>query len=170
MFKQFSIQFAGCVVSLFASTCWSQTATEPKGSVPADAQALAQVVYTPLPTINADGTTMPSAPIHVAAIPDSLREEYRVDPFYKKYTIILGIPIIGSEHVSDWAFLECAWTLDHLLNGRTMAHEALLKSKVRVGIIAVTEYTMDIPENQEPWMVARGAYNDRRSRGLGGLP
>jgi len=168
MFKQFSIQFAGCVVSLFASTCWSQTVAETKSSAPADAQALAEVVYTPLPTVNADGTTMPSAPIHVAAIPDSLREEYRVDPFYKKYTIILGIPIIGSEHVSDWAFLECAWTLDHLLHGRTMAHDALLKNKVRIGIIAVTEYTMDIPENQNPGMTARGAYNDGRSRGLGG--
>ena len=126
--------------------------------------------YIPLSTMNADGTTAAAAAISVESIPDQLREEYHLDPFYKKYTTILGIPIIGSEKVSDYAFLECAWTLDHLLHDRTMAHEALLKSKVRVGIIAVTEYTMDIPENQEPWMVARGAYNDRRSRGLGGLP
>ena len=124
--------------------------------------------YTPLPSIDEHGAETPGQPIHVASIPDSLRKEYRLDPFYKKYTVIVGIPIIGSEDVSDYAFLECAWTLDHLLHGRTMAHDALLKSKVRVGIIAVTEYTMDIPENQRPDMIARGAYNDRRSRGLGG--
>jgi hypothetical protein len=51
-----------------------------------------------------------------------------------------------------------------------MALEALLNSKVRMGIIAATEYTMDIPENQRPEMLARAAYHDRRSRGLGGLP
>jgi hypothetical protein len=124
--------------------------------------------YTPLPSIDKHGAETPGQPIHVASIPDSLRKEYRLDPYYKKYTVIAEIPIIGSESVSDYAFLECAWTLDHLLHGRTMAHDALLKSKVRVGIIAVTEYTMDIPENQRPDMIARGAYNDRRSRGLGG--
>ena len=124
--------------------------------------------YTPLPSIDEHGAETPGQPIHVASIPDSLRKEYRLDLFYKKYTVIVDIPIIGSENVSDYAFLECAWTLDHLLHGRTMAHDALLKSKVRVGIIAVTEYTMDIPENQRPDMIARGAYNDRRSRGLGG--
>jgi hypothetical protein len=108
--------------------------------------------------------------IHVEPIPDALRQDYHLNPFWKKCAVFEGIPIIGSENVSDYAFLECAWTLDHLLNGRTMAHDALVKSKVRVGIIAATEYTMDIPENQNPRMMARGAYNDRRSRGLGGLP
>ena len=126
--------------------------------------------YTPLPVENSDGTVTQSQPIQVQTIPDDLRKEFHLDPFYKKYTTIVGIPIIGSDNVSDYAFLECAWTLDHLLHGRTMAHDALLNSKVRVGIIAVSEYTMDIPENQRPQMIARGAYNDRRSRGLGGLP
>jgi hypothetical protein len=123
-----------------------------------------------MPIVSDDGTTLHQSPIHVESIPDWLREEYHLNPFYKKYTIIDGIPIVGSEHVSDYAFLECAWTLDHLLYGRKMTHDALLKSKVRVGIIACTEYTMDIPENQNPRMIANGAYNDRRSRGLGGLP
>ena len=102
--------------------------------------------YKPLAT--ADDAGAAQQPIHVAPIPDDVREEYRINPFYKKYTVIVGIPIIGSEKVSDYAFLECAWTLDHLLHGRTMALDALHKSKVRVGIIAATEYTMDIPENQ----------------------
>jgi hypothetical protein len=156
------------VMSLLTGVAWSL----PADAEPSDSSALAakRPSYIPMPGVDAEGTAAAALPIVVDLIPDPLREEYHLDPFYKKYTTILGIPIIGSEKVSDYAFLECAWTLDHLLHGRKMAHDALLKSKVRVGIIAVTEYTMDIPENQEPWMVARGAYNDRRSRGLGGLP
>jgi hypothetical protein len=141
---------------------FAQTATPA-----ADATPSASPTYIPLKP--EEGAEAPPA-IHVEPIPDTLRADYRIDPFYKKCTVINGSPIIGSEKVSDYAFLECAWTLDHLLHGRKMALEALLKSKVRVGIIAATEYTMDIPENQRPRMIARGAYNDRRSRGLGGLP
>ena len=163
-------------VGVLVSCCWFATCVfshtnnvHAEDSSPSKTNSNAPA-YTPLPTENADGTTANSSPIHVEAIPDDLRKEYRLNPFYKKYTTIVGIPIIGSDNVSDYAFLECAWTLDHLLHGRTIAHDALIKSKVRVGIISVTEYTMDIPENQNPQMIARGAYNDRRSRGLGGLP
>lgn len=112
---------------------------------------------------------MPS-PLRVGPIPDEVRREYNVNLFYTRCVVVRGIPIIGSANVSDYAFLECAWTLDHLLDGRTMALDALHRAKVRVGILAVTEYTMDLPENQSPRMIARGAFNDRRSRGLGGLP
>jgi hypothetical protein len=149
-------------LSFLSAVGFAQTATPA-----ADAAPSASPTYIPLKP--EEGAEAPPA-IHVEPIPDTLRADYRIDPFYKKCTVIDGIPIIGSEKVSDFAFLECAWTLDHLLHGRKMALEALLKSKVRVGIIAVTEYTMDIPENQRPRMLADGAYNDRRSRGLGGLP
>jgi hypothetical protein len=51
--------------------------------------------------------------------------------------------------------------------------DALRSSKVRHAILAVVEYTMDLPENNRNGRnssVADGAYQDRRSRGLGGLP
>jgi hypothetical protein len=134
-----------------------------------DPAANNSLAYSPLSTAIADGVTAPPV-VHVEPISDDLRSEYHLNPFYKKCAVYAGIPIIGSEHVSDYAFLECAWTLDHLLHGRKMTMDALLASKVRVGIIAATEYTMDIPENQRRYMIARGAYHDRRSRGLGGLP
>lgn len=108
--------------------------------------------------------------IRVQPISDELRTKFGLDPFYKNCVVIDGVPIIGSEHVSDWAYLEAAWSLDGMLDGRDKVKDALVASKVRLGIIAVVQYTMDIPENQRPRMIARGAYNDRRSRGLGGLP
>src|SRR5450432_3375373 len=85
----------------------------------------ANSVYHPLPTTLPSGTA-PQEAIRVTEIPDALRRDYQLDPFYKKTAAIRGIPIIGSEKVSDYAFLECAWTLDHLLAGRTMANEALV--------------------------------------------
>lgn len=133
-------------------------------------EAAAPPSYTPLPTQKADGTTVAATPIRVAPIPDALRDEYKIHKFYQKHVVIRGIPVIGSEEVTDYAFLECAWTLDHTLHGREKALQALVSSKVRMGIIGVKQYTMDIPENQRPSMTAKGAYHDRRSRGLGGLP
>jgi len=126
--------------------------------------------YTPLPAASAEGEPVASPPIQVAPIPAVLREEYKIHPFYKKHLVIHGIPVIGAEEVTDYAFLECAWTLDQMLHERSLALQALLAAKVRVGIIGVQQYTMDIPENQNPRMQAKAAYNDRRSRGLGGLP
>jgi alpha-glucosidase len=126
--------------------------------------------YTPLPTLNAKGRPVASPPIQVIPIPDVLRQEYKINPFYQKCVVIHGIPVIGSEEVTDYAFLECAWTLDHMLHDRPLSLNALVSAKVRVGVIGVQQYTMDIPENQNPKMMAKAAYNDRRSRGLGGLP
>jgi hypothetical protein len=126
--------------------------------------------YTPIPTTNPDGSVITHPPVRVEPISDVLRREYELHPFYTKTVIVAGIPVIASGNVSDYAMLECAWTLDNLLSGRTMALDALHKSKVRIGVMAATEFTMDIPENQRRGMLARAAYHDRRSRGLGGLP
>ncbi len=159
-----------CLACLAVGFCYLVLiGSMPSASFGDDPAANNSLAYTPLSTATADGVTAPPV-VHVEPISDDLRNEYHINPFYKKCAVYAGIPIIGSEHVSDYAFLECAWTLDHLLHGRKMTMDALLASKVRVGIIAATEYTMDIPENQHPNMIARGAYNDRRSRGLGGLP
>jgi hypothetical protein len=149
----------------------SLSADEPGNpSISAATESTAEPAYTPIPTANEDGTTTQSEPIRVAEIPEAIRTEFKIRPFYKKYAMFRGIPIIGSENVSDYAFLECAYTLDHLLDGRKLPYGALIKAHSKIGIIAVTEYTMDIPENQNPRMMAKGAYNDGRSRGLGGLP
>ena len=72
--------------------------------------------YQPLPLAGADGVTNTPPPIHVVPIDDELRRSYRLDPFYKKTLTSVGVVIVGSERVSDWAFLEAAYTLDHQLH------------------------------------------------------
>jgi len=156
-----------CIILICSCMAALLPAAEPT-SVPVQTSTTAS--YTPMPTTqpNGDLTTPPA--VHVQPIPDDLRRDYKLNPFWVKYVIVRDIPIVSSSNCSDYALLECAWTLDHLLNGRAKALDALVKGKVRVGIIAATEFTMDIPENQRPGMLARAAYNDRRSRGLGGMP
>jgi hypothetical protein len=71
--------------------------------------------YTPLPIVGSDGVATTQPAIRVGPITDQLRREYHLNPFYTKTLTIDGIPIIGSDKVSDFAFLECAYTLDHML-------------------------------------------------------
>jgi hypothetical protein len=134
--------------------------------------------YQPLPT-TAPGPATEGGPtlvttcpaIHVVPISDELRRAYRIDPFYTKTLTIRGIVVMGSDKVSDWALLEAAYTLDHqFMNSPKWVIDGFASTRVRLSIIADVEYTMDLPENQEPAMIAQGAYNDQRSRGLGGFP
>jgi hypothetical protein len=117
--------------------------------------------------------TTTQAAVRVEAISEALRQRFRINAFYTKGLVFEGVPIIGSEKVSDYAFLECAYTLDHMLAGSpAWVREALISGRVRMGIIAVVEYTMDIPENQNRrnMVPTNAAFQDRRSRGLGGMP
>src|SRR5258708_26289519 len=129
--------------------------------------------YQPLPPNPGESvsTTNPAA-VKVAPIDDGLRRSYRTDPFYTKTLTCAGIVIVGSDKVSDWAFLEAAYTLDHQLHDSpSWVRNALTTNKVRLAILAVVEYTMDWPENsRRTRTAAQAAFQDRRSRGLGGLP
>lgn len=123
------------------------------------------------PLASSPGAAKP-APIRVVPIDDELRNSYHIDPFYKKTLTCAGVVIVGSDKVSDWAFLEAAYTLDHQLHDSPgWVRDALTTNKVRLAILAVVEYTMDLPENnRRQRTVAEAAFQDRRSRGLGGMP
>src|SRR5580698_8202597 len=81
-------------------------------TIPADYKGLKTTNgYVPLSLAGAAGAAPDTQQaVHVEAITDSLRREFRIDPFYTKALTIDGIPVIGSDKVSDYAFLECAWT------------------------------------------------------------
>ena len=140
--------------------------------VPTNYQGLRTTrAYQPLP-INVGGSNVNPPAVHVVAIDDDLRRNYRINPFYKKTLTSAGVVIVGSDKVSDWAFLEAAYTLDHQLHDSPgWVRDALTTNKVRLAILAVVEYTMDLPENnRRERTTSQAAFQDRRSRGLGGLP
>lgn len=117
-----------------------------------------------------------------------------VDPFYKKYTDALGIPILSSEKVPDGALL-VAWDIViAMLTKRPDLRQEMIRKKMRVGVMAQSEVTTDIPEHRHRKKPARDdprltpaeranydrpggigsmtdkEYWDRRARGLGGNP
>ena len=100
----------------------------------------------------------------VTTPPDSLG----LNPFYKKYVDVNGLPLISSWRVPDSAFVAAHRTL-YAMTSRMP--EAVLDSMVargtRVAIFARYEGTTDIPEHH--YLVNDTALNwDLRARGLGG--
>jgi hypothetical protein len=119
---------------------------------------------------------------------------FTFDPFYKKYADALGIPILSSEKVPDAALLMARDIVIYMLAKRPEFREALIAKNWRVGVMAVTEMTTDIPEHRNRKKPPPGdprltegekrqyetgtgiatmtdkEYWDRRARGLGGNP
>jgi hypothetical protein len=117
-----------------------------------------------------------------------------VDPFYKKYADALGIAILSSEKVPDAALLVARDIVIHMLARRPDLREEMVRKKMRVGVMAQSETTTDIPEHRDRKKPARDdprltpgeranydrpggiasmtdkQYWDRRARGLGGNP
>ena len=131
---------------------------------------------------------------YVAANIGPVPARFGFDPFYKKYTDALGIPIISSEKVPDVALLVARDIVNHMLAKRPDVREAMVAKNWRVGVMAETEMTTDIPEHRDRKKPQRGdprlteaekrqyetgtglatmtdkEYWDRRARGLGGNP
>jgi hypothetical protein len=117
-----------------------------------------------------------------------------VDPFYKKYADAMGIAILSSEKVPDAALLVARDIVIHMLAKRPELRAEMVKRKMRVGVMAQSESTTDIPEHRnnkrpgpndprltpgekanydKPGGIASMTdkeYWDKRARGLGGNP
>jgi hypothetical protein len=127
---------------------------------------------------------------NVTALPESLPH----DPFYRKYADALGIAILSSEKVPDAALLVARDIVIHMLAKRPDLRSAMVGQRMRVGVMAVSESTTDIPEHRDRKKPPPGdprltpgekrgyetgtgiavmsdkEYWDRRARGLGGNP
>jgi hypothetical protein len=101
----------------------------------------------------------------VTPVPEAFREKVNLSEFYQKYTQAGPLPILGSNKVSDYALLEAAWLVDHVIGHRPDILQALADRGVRMVIMAYNEYTTDLPEQAN--MTPKDHW-DRRARGLGG--
>ncbi len=106
---------------------------------------------------------------------DSPPASLELDSFYKKYLDASGIPIIGSDKVPDEAFFAVQKMVNKMVSMRSDVLEKMIENKIRVGIIAGTEATTDIPEYRD-WNEpdkSDGTDWNKRGRGYGaviGLP
>jgi hypothetical protein len=103
----------------------------------------------------------------VTAVPDDLRLDFKFDPFYAKCVVTGGLPVVGSEKVSDHALLEAAYLIDKMLAGRDDLRQALVRHKTHFGVLAATELTTDMPEYRS---LKPPEYWNKRARGLGASP
>ena len=103
-------------------------------------------------------------PWHVGPVPETLREQLELAPFYQKHIAVAGFPIVGSAKVSDHALREAAWIVRHVVGQRDDILQAMAANKVRLVVMAWDEYTTDVPEHSQ---LQPKVFWDRRARGLG---
>lgn len=115
------------------------------------------------------GLAIVAAPVpvdqrRVTPVPETLRAEFGLAPFYKKFVSAGGVPIVASDKVSDFALLEALFLVEQMLGQRQDVLSAIAKNQVRLAIMAPDEYTTDIPEHAD---LAPKDFWDWRARGLG---
>lgn len=93
-----------------------------------------------------------------------LRERLHLADHYQKCLMVGPFPVIASEKVPDAALEEAAHTVRMMLEGRDDILAALAENKVRLGIMAVSERTCDLPEHSD---LEPSTYWNFRARGLG---
>lgn len=114
----------------------------------------------------------------------------KLDHFYKKYVDAEGIPVTSSALVPDAALLIARDIVVSMLSERPDLRKELVGSGARVGVMAITEMTTDLPE-QRAWKkpdfsdarltpcelknyakiskMSDREYWNKRARGMGGL-
>lgn len=76
-------------------------------------------------------------------------EALGLDPFYTKYLDAGGIPVTGSNKVSDLALLMARDLIIEMLAHRPDLHRALVSRGQRAVIMDVREGTLDLPEQRD---------------------
>lgn len=114
-----------------------------------------------------------------------------LDPFYTKYADAQGIPVTGSGIVPDEAILAARDIVISMMSHRRDVRDELVRQGARIGVMAISEGTTDLPE-QRDWkkpaiddprltkcevrdyaktiaLQSDSQYWNARARGMGGL-
>lgn len=115
-------------------------------------------------SISGKPQSVDSAVRRVEEVPAAVRKSLGLAPFYRQYVDADGLAIVGSKQVTPEALLEAAYLVDRMLAGRDDLRRAIADAKVRVTVMAVGEFTTDVPEHAD---LQPKEYWNRRARGLG---
>lgn len=99
--------------------------------------------------------------------PAAVRETFNLDPFYKQWIDVEGLPVVASAKVNPYAVKEAGWLIRQMIGHRGDILQALAKNNVRFAVMAHSELTTEIPEHSD---LQPDYYWDRRARGLGSTP
>ena len=101
------------------------------------------------------------------APPAAVRKVFNLDPFYKQWIDVEGLPVVASAKVNPYAVKEAAWLIRQMIGHRQDVLQALAENNVRFAVMAHNELTTQIPEHSD---LQPDYYWDRRARGLGSTP
>jgi len=98
-------------------------------------------------------------------------ESLECNPFYKKYVRVRGLPVLGSDKVSDEALLEANYLIRQMFAYRHDILKAMIEADLRFVVIGESEKTTDIPEygslkRKQRWNKQRRSPGYSRQRGI----
>jgi hypothetical protein len=100
----------------------------------------------------------------VSPVPEKLREEFQLSPFYTKIVMVGDFPIVASAKVNDAALSEASVIVQSMLINRPDILTAMAKNHIRLAVTAAGERTCDMPEYAD---LKPKEYWNVRARGLG---
>jgi hypothetical protein len=99
------------------------------------------------------------------SVPDAaFRDSFNLGAHYQQVVFVEDFPVVASDTVVPAALEEAAHNIRCILRNRPDILRKLAENKIRLGIMAVSERTCDLPEHAD---LAPKAYWNRRARGLG---
>jgi len=118
----------------------------------------------PAPGRDASVPTPPAAgDCQVGPVPESVRQQWKLDPFYQKYADAGGIPILSSSKPPDKTLTLACQLVNEMVGDRPDVRAAIIKNRAKFIMIASSEKTTDPPEFRN-----LPDYYNTRARGLGG--
>src|SRR5688572_23492981 len=93
--------------------------------------------------------TAADAGVVIAAPSADLRERLSLAPFYAKHLDCGGMAILSSSRVSDHALREADFLVRQVLHGREDLLRAIATARIRLAVMAPSEFTLDIPEHSD---------------------
>ncbi|WP_162314470.1 hypothetical protein [Pseudoxanthomonas yeongjuensis] len=105
----------------------------------------------------------------IGEVPDPIRRDFSLNPFYEKYADANGLPVLSSADPDDAALERACKLAVNMLSHRPDVRAKLIELRARFVVIGRHEGTADIPEYgfRDKSQQERDAIN-ARARGLGG--
>ncbi len=92
------------------------------------------------------------------------------DPFYRQHCSVFGLDVLGSSAVVAGAVERTAEIIVDMIGHRRDLIDQMIRQGTRVGVIAASEVTSDMPEYRDIYTRFPGIDWDTRARGLGATP
>lgn len=128
------------------------------------------VLASSAPAADADrADVQSSACARIGEVPDAIRRDFSLDPFYRKYADAGGLPVLSSAAPDDAALERACKLAVNMLSHRPGVRAKLIELRARFVVIGRHEGTADIPEYgfRDKPQQDKDAIN-ARARGLGG--